>query len=54
MTPNEAFPVLRLYYNQAQSSQDPKRGISSTKVALQPKLRESGAEGAVSRRKNFG
>ena len=36
-TPNEAHPVLKLYYNPAQSSQDTKRGISSTKVVLQTK-----------------
>ena len=30
-TLNKAFPVLKLYYNHAQSNQDPKRGISSTK-----------------------
>ena len=27
-----AHPVLRMYYNQAQSSQEPKRGIFNTKV----------------------
>ena len=31
-TLNEVFPMLKLYYNQAQSSQYPKRGISSTRV----------------------
>ena len=32
---NEALPVLNLYYNQAQSSQHPKRGTASTKLVLQ-------------------
>ena len=43
-TPNKAFPVLKLYYNQAQSSQDPKRGISSTKVALQSSTIQPGPQ----------
>ena len=34
-TLNEAFPVLKWYCNKAQSSQDPKRGISSNEVVLQ-------------------
>ena len=38
------FPVLKLYYKQAQSSQEPKRGISSTKVALQASTIQPGAE----------
>ena len=33
-TLNESFPVLKLYYNQAQSSLSAKRAISSTKVVL--------------------
>ena len=41
-TPNEAIPVLKLDYNQAQSSQDPKRGISSTKAVLQPSTIQPG------------
>ena len=32
---NEAQPVLNLYYNQAQSSQHPKRGTGSTTLVLQ-------------------
>ena len=32
---NEAQPVLKLYYHQAQSSQHPKRGTGSTKLVLQ-------------------
>ena len=41
---NEAFPVLKLYYKQAQSSQEPKRGISSTKVVLQASTIQPEAE----------
>ena len=31
---NEALTVLKLYYNQAQSSQHPKRGTASTQAAV--------------------
>ena len=41
---NEAFPVLKLYCKQAQSSREPKRGISSTKVVLQASTIQAGAE----------
>ena len=34
ITREEAFPVLVLYYDEAQSSQHPKEGISSTGVVL--------------------
>ena len=33
---NEAFPVLKCYYKQAHSSQEPKRGISGTKSKHNP------------------
>ena len=35
-TLNEAFPVLKLYYNPTQSSQDPKREVVQQPGTIQP------------------
>ena len=42
---NEAFPVLKLCYKRAQSSHEPKRGMSSTKLYY--KQAQSGPETCV-------